>query len=576
MAQPLNESQIKRVEDAVAKAFASIDSAVDALQQTPYASMWGNALPDVARPLKEASETLRELKLELERAKTDAAQGLSAQETSAQQTLETARASEDAAIKALQDKERERASLEEKLKVAKASLEQGDKDRKDLIKRSNALCAENVDNSSKKESLAAEVLRLKGELEHETTRRTTSISSSATEANALGAAQQQWAENLQRFKEALKAQGDAEKALLKERSAHEVVQQQLSDKSTAYSALLGQQKEDHERLTGMLEKETLDHKASKRRGESLSKEVDKLTVSCERELRNKERWYELASEQREAVNAFLKHLQGDSLVNAPSVQEMKILHISCKESSTSRVLPALPPIVVSAGHLPAPWSYLVYASRGVHMDSRFNSVITPAVSFDLPWVFDTLDRVVRAVVSSTEPVPAVVLVVLLQGIAYVQAAMDLASNAVNLTPTPSTLLQALSDSDKVSESRESVVGIVYEQVDRFIREGAQIESWIPLKVFTGERLSSVNSALPEGVVLVHRDTPGTTFMIRNAADKEQLSIIEAQSIHFRGGDYPFIEMRLPSMDGLPEESRRMILMNHEEQAQVAEWVSSLS
>ena len=209
------------------------------------------------------------------------------------------------------------------------------------------------------------------------------------------------------------------------------------------------------------------------------------------------------------------------------------------------------------------------------MDSRFNSVITPAVSFDLPWVFDALDRVSKEVVASTVPVPAVVLVVLLQGIAYVQAALKMASNDVILTPRPSMLLQALSDSDNVSKSRESVVGMVHGQVSRFIHEGIQIESWIPITVFTGERLSSTNSALPEGVVLVHQDTPGTVFIVRKAADKEQLFIIEAQSVNFKWGKRPFIEMRLPSIDGLPNESREMMLMNDVEQRQIGTWAYSV-
>lgn len=62
MAQPLNETQIKRVEDAVALATASIDRTIDALQQTPSTSMWTNPLPDAARPLTEASEALRGLR----------------------------------------------------------------------------------------------------------------------------------------------------------------------------------------------------------------------------------------------------------------------------------------------------------------------------------------------------------------------------------------------------------------------------------------------------------------------------------------------------------------------------------
>ena len=91
--------------------------------------------------------------------------------------------------------------------------------------------------------------------------------------------------------------------------------------------------------------------------------------------------------------------------------------------------------------------------------------------------------------------------------------------------------------------------------------------------FTGERWSSMNCALPEGVALVHQDTPGTIFMVRKAADKEQLFIIEAQSLQWP--EWPVLEMLLPSTDGLPEESRQLTLMSEEEQVPIANWADSL-
>ena len=109
---------------------------------------------------------------------------------------------------------------------------------------------------------------------------------------------------------------------------------------------------------------------------------------------------------------------------------MRALHPNSQESSSPTELSALPAIVVAAARLPAPWSSLSFASQGVLMDSRFNSSIMSSGSFDSPYVLDTLARVVKAVVAS-EAAPAVVLIILLQGIAYVHLAMRLTSEEID-------------------------------------------------------------------------------------------------------------------------------------------------
>ena len=62
MAQPLTETQVQRVVDAVAKAIASIDRTVEALKHTPVRSNWPNPLPNAAVPLTEASLELTKLR----------------------------------------------------------------------------------------------------------------------------------------------------------------------------------------------------------------------------------------------------------------------------------------------------------------------------------------------------------------------------------------------------------------------------------------------------------------------------------------------------------------------------------
>lgn len=281
MAQPLNETQIKRVEDAVARATASIDQ--------------------TTRPLQEASQTLRELKLELERAKAGAAQGLSTQETYTRQAVETARAGEDAARRALQAKEGERARFEHRLEAARTSLEQGDEHLKDLQGQLDAIKAQNLQKGIDNTSLTNEVASLHADLKHEVTRRTNLVSSSVAREKSLTATEKQWDEQLNKLKAALKEGADAKRDLLREKRAHEATQELLSNKSEAYSSLYNQQEEERERHNGMLEKETSALKESKRKVNSVADELHELKIDRNKELRDSKQLDKQASEQLEAV-----------------------------------------------------------------------------------------------------------------------------------------------------------------------------------------------------------------------------------------------------------------------------------
>lgn len=185
-------------------------------------------------------------------------------------------------------------------------------------------------------------------------------------------------------------------------------------------------------------------------------------------------------------------------------------------------------------------------------------------------MLDTFDRVVKAVVAS-EAVSAVVLIVLLQGIAYVHLAMKLTSEEIDWLTKPRILLKTLSQ--HLSNDLESVLRSIYKQVHDLVFLENEIVSWLSSDVFTGPRLGSSNCALPEGVSLIHHDTPGSIFLIRSTDDEERLFIIETQTVNFHWGAIPNITMRLPPVDGLSDDLRDMRIAD--EHRVVAEWVYSV-
>ena len=238
----------------------------------------------------------------------------------------------------------------------------------------------------------------------------------------------------------------------------------------------------------------------------------------------------LKGEQGQVVNAFLGYFQGGSIVSHSTFNQLKPLYLNCQELSSLTEFSALPAIVVAAAHLPAAWSSLPFSSRGVLMDSRFDSSIASSMSFNAPYVLDTLARAVKEVVA-LGAVPAAVLMVLLQGIALVHLAMKLASEEIDLPTRPRILLKTLSQ--HLSHSLESVLGSIYKQVHKLIFSETKIVSWLSSDLFTDAKLGSSNSALPEGVSLIHRETPGSMLLIGSMDDRERLFVIETQTVNFQ-------------------------------------------
>ena len=361
-------------------------------------------------------------------------------------------------------------------------------------------------------------------------------------------------------KEKLKATEKAHSKLLKR---HQTALQTQEDLLRGEKRLHGTTKATVQELGKQLRRQTKEAAETLRKQERVS----------ETELQTRRAYQKLKDEQGQAVNAYLSYLQRGSIVSHPTVERLIPLHKSSGGSSSQTELPALPAIVVAAAHLPAPWSSLSFASRGVLMDSRFNSSITSSVSFDLPYVLDTLARVVKEAVAS-QVVPTVVLIVLLQGIAFVHLAMKLTSEEINWPTRPNTLLKALSQ--YLSDDLGSVLGSIRKQVDNLVFFDREVVSWLPIDLFTGLRLGSSNSALPEGVSLIHQDTPGSIFLIRSTDDEERLFIIETQSVNFKWGAMPNITMRLPQIDGLSGGIQNMLLVDDDEQMDIAGWVSRVS
>ena len=277
--------------------------------------------------------------------------------------------------------------------------------------------------------------------------------------------------------------------------------------------------------------------------------------------------------QRDAANSFLQHCATSLGLSAevPSTQTLSTLHSHCKPScapadDTRRLLP----IVIAAGHLPAAWSYLCLASAGVSPQSRFNSVIRPSVSYELPWVLDSLARVMHAAISAPS-VPTDVLIVLLQGIAYVHQAMKTTTDAEDLEPAP---IRMLSSIRPLALAGGKATYAVYDQVCSLVYNESVIKSWILVDSFTEKRIDTSNSALPEGITLTH--CPGFIFLIRSTTDGEQLYVIERKAARFQSLAMGKLKLYLPPIDGLPDEFRQLQLMTGVDHIEAAYWEKSIS
>lgn len=268
-----------------------------------------------------------------------------------------------------------------------------------------------------------------------------------------------------------------------------------------------------------------------------------------------------AEDQQQAVVGFARYCLGvSSAVIPPSIEQMQTLQSQCYESTLSEGISGLPAIVITSSQMPAAWSYLSAASAGVSMNSRFNQkVISPAICSELPWINDTLARVIDATRNETITADLRrILIVVLQGIAYVHLA-GLLWMKKSLKPEPSALLASLIH---VERGDGSVLGMVHQQVYDLVHHATRITSWVR-DGFTGGLLNTTNSALPQGVALVHRDTPGTAFLRCSAG----LFIIDETELNFDVG-YMSAKLRMPS--GVPDDLRQMDLAT-EEHIEALKW-----
>ena len=259
-------------------------------------------------------------------------------------------------------------------------------------------------------------------------------------------------------------------------------------------------------------------------------------------------------------------------------------------------------------------AFLEYCSRSlthghssVLASSRFNRTVTPSAALDLPWILDTLDRVVRVATSESadsssiaspgvqdlvalyancrlsdatddagrlpamvvverQPDPYRVLFMLLQGIAYAHLALRVSGDATWAT-TPRDLLEALS---ATISSRGAVLGQIYQRVQSLVLQDIAFTSWIDAELDIVDGLfNSSNSALPEGVVLL-QDTPGTVVMARAGG---QLFVFDERVLQVVLPIPPNVVMRLPAVDGL--DLRQLQLSNEHSQSVVMRWASSI-
>ena len=372
---------------------------------------------------------------------------------------------------------------------------------------------------------------------------------------ALDESQERAAARYEGHRAALKAQQELVKA---EKDAHEKTKQALEEQNNKLELQLQNAKQEKETLDNSISKLNAVANAYKSKAK---REQTALKDDAERER----------TAQAQAVNALTDFMSGVSLVKAPRAEQLRSLHKSCQDSSSSTSLPALPAIIVATGRLPAAWSYLSFASRGVLMDSRFNGAITSAAAFDLPWVLDTLDRVVKAVIASEEAVPVVVLIVLLQGIAYVHLAIKLSSDEITWSPKPRELLEPLAA--LLPNDPESVLGSVHKRVYDLVTYEVQVDSWISMDEFKGERFDSSNTALPEGVVMIPEEVKCQVFMIRSTGDGERLFIIDEQTVVMKPGKVPHTTIWLPPVNGL--DLRRMALTDDEHWREPRRWAQRL-
>ena len=360
-----------------------------------------------------------------------------------------------------------------------------------------------------------------------------------------------------------------------EQTSHDASKQEIASLERQLADKVAEAAEDLRAQSALFATEKHTHAKARQEAEKRASKIhrqltdDKAAAEMSETLAKKER--EAAKNdvkvQREAADSFLKHLStslGSSVSPALEAGELTTLHASCKQprdSADDKL--RLPPIVIAAGHLPAAWSYVCLASAGVLMHSRFNNIIISSVSYELHWILDALDRVIK-MAESTSVVPTDVLLVLLQGIAYVHLAMK--TTTAELTPQPLTMLHSLM---KHANTAGSVLKVVWTRVFCLVNHDDPVNTWVLNdERNTGKQINSSNSALPEGITLVYG--LGYLFLTRSTMGQEQLFVIDKQAVQCVHPRMWCVYLQLPPVGGL--EMRQLDLIAKDEHMEVADWL----
>ena len=535
----------------------------------------------------------REYEEKLSRAQQEADKGLADADEQAQIKLDNSRQAEQRIAEQLKTAQRDKQELSAELNRVQAMLEKVENRlniAKGEISNANSKLAQQRSSTQEVENKVSD---LQDKLAKQTRLCNQAQDSVATEKAAHLETRRQLIENQgksTRLEAELRLRADAVTDLQQEKAAHARTRSDLGILSTRVKHLETQAEQNaqawensikgvqeaHDKTKAVLadeERKTANAARKAREAEGRLRQVEKLkqTSDSHKDTTISSLSSELTAQREAAVSSMQYCMSSLGLASeAVSPEELTSVHANCKPSSA----PAddtrrLPPIVIAAGHLPVAWSYVSLASAGFTMNNRFNRIIRPTVSTELPWVVDTLDRVLK-IVASAESVPADVLLVLLQGIAWVYEASTMAT-AVELTPKLKKMLEPLMKHASVNPG--SVLQVVYRRVAVLVRREDPITSWFLGDDLKEMRVDSSNSALPKEINLVYSHS--FLYLVRSNLDTnvEELFVFDERAVRWRLPRMGYGYLQLPPTDGL--DVLRLELMTEDAHMGIARWVSSI-
>lgn len=152
------------------------------------------------------------------------------------------------------------------------------------------------------------------------------------------------------------------------------------------------------------------------------------------------------------------------------------------------------------------------------------------------------------------PVPVAVLVVLLQGIAWVHLTSKMASKHVIMMTTPQEMLDTLSVR---FPSEYTVLYTVCSHVRGLVSLKIPISSWVADDLSTHKRVDSSNSPVPPGVIWIR--SSGQRFLAWDTVNEQQLFLMELPAVKCFTPWMGYAFIHSPSVEGLPTGLRRMEL-----------------